>query len=585
MTDTQRELGARLYALGHDPSAFNLDAILAKAKGNIDLAVDIATATAPQPAPTEPTRRKPKPRTVGEPAADYVATQRSELREAYMQQRWLELISGGEDDGAHHPSVGLIVGRRRMGKTGLGYWLLELLSRTYALNPYAIGLPSKKWHLIEQHVRPIPPEEVTELPENSVVFVDEAAMFLFARHWQTNDFADILQKLISISGQRKQTLIFGAHNCLEVGQRILTDDMRWKHVEDLQPGDRLASFDEHGPHRKFRVGTVLANSIHEADGFEVTLEDGTEVVTTGDHPWLAGHSVGSRSTGPHYKKVWVSTRKLRFAGSGRSKVMRFSEPSTIPLGFDEGWLSGLFDGEGSLMLKSKKCLGPRLNLTQQEGPVLDRARKILSKHGFDWGEQQRNSAFPPHRPYVQLYLKGGHPELARFFEMFRPVRLLNKWDWERVGTTYGMEPVPVTSVRAIGPVKIARLGVDTRTYIAEGFLHHNTRKLDVGVLADIDWMAYKTPSQFHCKLEREKFGELSREALHKFLTIPTVAERKRTAFFWGGNVEGERLTNGLPSFWSQELSEAYAGLTIEGKPAEKAKEKPAGPRMKRLGSF
>lgn len=291
----------------------DLPGLLARAKGNVDLAAELADLTTKKEEPAKPAKAEVQARRAAADAtvaqSAYLEQQSEDVKAAFYRQRWAELIP--------HPSVGTIGGRRGHGKSGLGYELLELLSRSHSLNRYAIGLPSTKWHLIEQHVRPLPPEEVTSIPEDSVAFIDEAAMLLYARNWNGNEFSDLIQKIIDLSRQRRQTLIFGAHTM---------------------------------------------------------------------------------------------------------------------------------------------------------------------------------------------------------------------------------------------------------------------RKLDLSVVADIDWTALKMPSEFHARFERDKFRDITQDAQKRFSVVPPDRV-KRTAFFYGDAAWGERMENGLPSFWSEELSQAFAGLTIEGKTSKPAKE---GPRMKKL---
>jgi len=76
-----------------------------------------------------------------------------------------------------HPSVVLIIGRRDSGKSVLGYRLLELL-RGHG-TPYVVGLPANAVKLLPDWIGVM--ERLEDVPNGSVVLVDEAYLSLHAR--------------------------------------------------------------------------------------------------------------------------------------------------------------------------------------------------------------------------------------------------------------------------------------------------------------------------------------------------------------------------------------------------------------------
>lgn len=125
-------------------------------------------------------------------------------------------------------SVILILGHRRMGKSGTGWWLLEKLHHKYKGKAVvAIGMAKSKRKLVPPWVKHI--DDALKLPENAIVLADEAAIRYSARR----SFSDpnvVMSGMIGLSGQRKQIIIFIAHTArlLEVEQVFDSDLVVYK---------------------------------------------------------------------------------------------------------------------------------------------------------------------------------------------------------------------------------------------------------------------------------------------------------------------------------------------------------------------
>jgi hypothetical protein len=119
------------------------------------------------------------------------------------------------------PCIVMLAGRRRMGKSALGYYLLTLAQRLYDVDAYVKGLPREKWHLLPDYIHPLDPEE-PDLPDSAAIFLDEAAMFYYARDFGTS-LNKALSILLSISGQKDQLLIFATHYTRKIDIDIITD--------------------------------------------------------------------------------------------------------------------------------------------------------------------------------------------------------------------------------------------------------------------------------------------------------------------------------------------------------------------------
>lgn len=109
--------------------------------------------------------------------------------------KWLKVVS--------HPSVVVILGQRGRGKSALGYRLLELFR--YTATPYVLGLPSKAAGLLPEWMGVA--EELEHIPNDSVVFIDEAYLGYHARESHTTKSTEASQ-IVNLSRQKEQTLIF-----------------------------------------------------------------------------------------------------------------------------------------------------------------------------------------------------------------------------------------------------------------------------------------------------------------------------------------------------------------------------------------
>jgi DNA repair photolyase len=90
--------------------------------------------------------------------------------------------------------------------------------------------------------------------------------------------------------------------CLAGDTPILLPDGSTRALEDVAPGDRIVGTASEGDERRFVLTEVLAHWATEKPAFRVTLDDGRELVASGDHRFLTdrgwayiAHGPGGRS--------------------------------------------------------------------------------------------------------------------------------------------------------------------------------------------------------------------------------------------------------------------------------------------------
>ena len=272
--------------------------------------------------------------------------------------------------------------------------------------------------------------------------------------------------------------------CLAPETMVVTSGMVWKPIGDVVVGESLVGFDEDlrspegSPGRsgsKMRPSAVIASKRVVRDCYRISLADGSSIVASAQHGWVAnGTTLGSliEPGGPPSgygtgTRRWVTTQELAAAKSPR--LIRWARP-WLPLDPEHerlaGWLAGLADGEGWLH-NGQFCLG------QNPGPVMDeilRACRVLGYSTTDLRQQSRKGT-------CQTFRLAGYETALRFLSQCDPVRFRGRWDevWvgRRAGSRYS-PPVPVVSVDHLGDMETVALTTSTKTFVAEGFLSHNS---------------------------------------------------------------------------------------------------------------
>jgi hypothetical protein len=285
-----------------------------------------------------------------------------------------------------------------------------------------------------------------------------------------------MPKMSGASSRRLQPLygkgFFGIYfpDCVAVGTKVLRADWTWVPVETLAVGDALIGFDEsvnkmargRSRGRRYKTSHVTATTVESRDCVEVTFDDDTSIVCTKNHPWLAKrYAIGK-------PREWITADELR---PGHSLGVYF-DPWETDQTFNGGWLSGMFDGEGSLTYNAQgryaaDVLAGSLTLAQNDGPVLDRVIASLDERGFLVGIRNKRPACR------SVQVLGGFAEQARLMGSLRPTRLLPKLRHEG-RSMEALRERTVISVQDVGQRDVVVMSTSEETYIAEGMGSHNS---------------------------------------------------------------------------------------------------------------
>ena len=263
--------------------------------------------------------------------------------------------------------------------------------------------------------------------------------------------------------------------CLRKGTLVLTADLRWIPIETVQPGECLVSCDEKIPRgkgfgRKMRLAVVEATRELEADTLRVVMSDGRLFEATPEHRFLC-----KVRGGQGYQ--WRHVSDMRVGDEIRHVVHPWGEPS-----YEDGWFSGLLDGEGSLRGRSDAG-GSEVCVSQVPGAVLDRATKYLRDNNFWFRVEEDNrksgdSSKLGNQPVHKLVFNR-ISSIFRLLGKTQPSRFRARIDWWEGkelpnGDFHGGHLAKIVAIEPAGVQKVYDLQTSTGTFIAEGLVSHNS---------------------------------------------------------------------------------------------------------------
>ena len=263
------------------------------------------------------------------------------------------------------------------------------------------------------------------------------------------------------------------HYCITPDMRLLDTNLYWRPASEFKVGDVILGFDEEIQEgrqgRRYKNSTIEIINEDYQEVFEVTLESGKTLKVTKEHRFLV-----SKSNHGCNSYTWMETKDLK------SKVDHPDNYSSLPCllpvyeqenTYDSGWLGGMFDGEGCLIVRDYKS-PPGVTISQRPTATLDKLEHILST--FDIKMSKRHSS--KYSDCMTLKVSGGLSEVYRALAICRPERLIKRLNFDSFGRlelrgrSYND---PVVSVKSVGIHKILKIQTSTSTFMCEGYPMHN----------------------------------------------------------------------------------------------------------------
>jgi DNA repair photolyase len=172
--------------------------------------------------------------------------------------------------------------------------------------------------------------------------------------------------------------------CASGDTPILMADGRHKPLATLRAGDEIYGTRREGHHRRYVRTQVLANWASVKPAYRVVLEDGTELVASGEHRFLTRrgwkHVTGSEQGSDRRPHLTVGGELL---GTGR-----FAQGPRFSADYERGYLCGIVRGDANLAsydydrpVRASPSTVHRFRLALTDDEALRRAESYLLGHG------------------------------------------------------------------------------------------------------------------------------------------------------------------------------------------------------------
>jgi DNA repair photolyase len=167
--------------------------------------------------------------------------------------------------------------------------------------------------------------------------------------------------------------------CIQGETPILMADGRTKPMAEVRTGDEIYGTVRHGFYRRYALTTVLAQWSTVKPAYRVTLEDGTQLISSGDHRFLTErgwkHVTGTEQ-GPLQRPHLTVNNKLMGVGG-------FAEPPKKTAAYRRGYLCGMIRGDGTIgHYPDRNSYSHRFRLALADPEGLARTADYLARVGI-----------------------------------------------------------------------------------------------------------------------------------------------------------------------------------------------------------
>ncbi len=290
----------------------------------------------------------------------------------------------------------------------------------------------------------------------------------------------------------------GCVYCMWGDTQVLMGDGTTKALAEIRTGDEIYGTVRRGWYRRYVRTRVLAHWKTHKPAYRITLEDGTELIASGDHRFLTDRGwkyVTGTDHGPGQRPHLTTNDELRGVGGvaigvkrqqpyetgylcgmirgdgirlqRRQEVDRVRElvawPSVESTDWSKGFLAGIFDAEGSYS-------GGVLRISNTDSTIIDVTARSLRRLGFDLAREHIKER--PGKPITVLRLLGGLKEHLRFFHTVDPA-IVRKRNIEGQAVK-SSAPLRVSTIEPLESVlPLFDITTGTGDFIANGVISHN----------------------------------------------------------------------------------------------------------------
>jgi DNA repair photolyase len=284
--------------------------------------------------------------------------------------------------------------------------------------------------------------------------------------------------------------------CLGGETPILMADGRTKPIAQVRVGDQIYGTVKTGFYRRYELTAVLAHWSTVKPAYRVTLEDGTQLVCSGDHRFLTErgwkHVTGAESGAMQRPFLTVNNKLMGVGG--------FAEPPKETDAYRRGYLCGMIRGDGSIghcwpqepepdwrkgflagIFDAEGSYSGSLRISNTDPEIIGWIGSSLKALGFEYIVE------PQDRPngLVCVRLRGGLREVLRFFHTVDPA----------ITRKRSIDGMAIKSDAKLRVAAIEPLGLDlpmydittgTGDFIADGVVSHNCFARNTHTYLDLD---------------------------------------------------------------------------------------------------
>jgi len=259
--------------------------------------------------------------------------------------------------------------------------------------------------------------------------------------------------------------VLGTEYCVDPDALILTGDLTWVRAGDLRVKEELIAFDENlDGHRTLIPSYVECTDIIEAERYRIVTTHG-ETVVSRNHQFVVRYDDRR-----HFNYRTFSWRTVEQLSVG-DEIQFGMKPWTVKETREDGWMGGMLDGEGWIGTHTKPNgkTSHDCAVAQNEGVLLKAMKKWLDKNEIDYHEYIQGKS-------VCHALKARNIWNAmRLLGLARPKRLDGQLIWyEARAFNAPNHLATITDIIPLGIGPVVALGTSTKTFIADGFLGHNS---------------------------------------------------------------------------------------------------------------
>lgn len=288
--------------------------------------------------------------------------------------------------------------------------------------------------------------------------------------------------------------------CLGPDTKVLTSDLRWVKISEIKVGEEIVAVDEFGigkksngrdNARRMRTGIVEGVNITHQDAYKLIFDDGTSIICSRNHRWLSRYANGnSHNTNWDWRYLgaesWNGHSMIPSKGALREgyairKVCDVWEDGD----FEDGWIGGMLDGEGSIALPTRT--GSSVNISQRDNAAWRRVVDYVAKRGYnahiesDFRKKGDNKGKLGNKVVHKMCFSRLN-EMFRLIGQTRPSRFIGNRFWdnkELPGSRIGRLEKKIVKIEYLGEMDLYDLQTSTKTFIADGLVSHNSTFIQI----------------------------------------------------------------------------------------------------------